>query len=377
MSLETNELLDKIIYLRDKLGMQWKEIAEELNKSLGLDYTLSKYKSQYLRWVAKTSPLVAFDDNYIEKRKEAEKSRDILTQANAYIRRLSREDSIKEIAKSCAESMSNKKLLPVYFDPEIKHGDRKAILCISDWHYGMEFTNYWNTFNTEIAKKRIVELRDRVIELCMRNHVSNLLVINLSDLIAGRIHSQIRYQSRIDVITQTIEVSEILAEFLTDLSKYVKVDYHDTLDNHSRLEPNKSDSLNLESLVRITTWYLRERLSNTNITIHENLFGENIASFSVLGHKVCAVHGHHDKPDSIIKNLTLMTQEHWDLILTAHRHHFSSDETNECLVVSNGSLMGTDDYAVNLRLSSKPSQNLIIVSDDNPAEAIYRIVLSD
>ena len=65
------------------------------------------------------------------------------------------------------------------------------------------------------------------------------------------------------------------------------------------------------------------------------------------------------------------------ILLTAHRHHFSADESNECLVVSNGSLMGTDSYAANLRLSSKPTQNLIIVSEDNVAQSIYRIIVEE
>ena len=37
--------------------------------------------------------------------------------------------------------------------------------------------------------------------------------------------------------------------------------------------------------------------------------------------------------------------------------------------------MGTDDYAQQLRLSSKPSQNLIIVSKENPVECVYKINL--
>jgi hypothetical protein len=273
--------------------------------------------------------------------------------------------------------MSSKKLLPIYFEEDTNDGDKKAILCISDWHYGIEFRNYWNTYDTTIAKERIAELCRKTIEYCSRNNVNQLYVVNLADLIAGRIHAQIRYQSRIDVITQTIEISEILAEFLTSLSKYFKIEYRDCLDNHSRLEPNKKEAMDLESLARITTWYLKERLKNTDITIHDNFFGEDIVSFNVFDHKICAVHGDKDRPESVIKNLTLMTQEHWDLILTAHRHHFSADETNECLVISNGSLMGTDSYAANLRLSSKPTQNLIIVSKDCVAECIYRIELGE
>lgn len=380
-NIETQNLLDMIKHLRDDMHYPWRDIADVINEEFGYSFSLSKYKSQYSRAKLKEEEQDDEEDQilaYIDQQKEKVKGRDILNQTNAYIRRLSREDTIKEIALECAKEMSSKKLLPVYFESDCESkGENKAILCISDWHYGIEFSNYWNTFNPEIAKQRIAKLCDKTIEYGLKNGVNQLFVVNLSDLIAGRIHAQIRYQSRVDVITQTIEISEILAEFLTNLSKYFKVEYRDCLDNHSRLEPNKGDSLDLESLVRITTWYLKERLKNTDIGVHENLFGEDIASFKVFEHKICAVHGHKDRPDNVIKNLTLMTQEHWDLILTAHRHHFSADESNECLVISNGSLMGTDTYAANLRLSSKPTQNLIIVSRDNVAESIYRIIVEE
>ena len=71
-----------------------------------------------------------------------------------------------------------------------------------------------------------------------------------------------------------------------------------------------------------------------------------------------------------------MTHKHYDLVVTAHLHHFSADERHETVVVSNGSLMGVDTYAKNLRLTSKSSQNLIIVTDYSPCACIYRIVLN-
>jgi hypothetical protein len=39
-------------------------------------------------------------------------------------------------------------------------------------------------------------------------------------------------------------------------------------------------------------------------------------------------------------------------------------------------MMGTDEYAENLRLASIPSQNLFILSEDNPTKAIYKINLN-
>ena len=37
--------------------------------------------------------------------------------------------------------------------------------------------------------------------------------------------------------------------------------------------------------------------------------------------------------------------------------------------------MGTDNYAESLRLDSAPSQNIIIVTEDNVAETIHRVIL--
>ena len=100
-------------------------------------------------------------------------------------------------------------------------------------------------------------------------------------------------------------------------------------------------------------------------------------TFKVLDGKYCVggVHGHKDRPGKVVENLTLMTKIKFDLILSAHFHHFSADEKNETLVVSNGSLMGVDKYAMDLRLTSKPTQNIMLVDDKSVLADIHRVVL--
>lgn len=322
------------------------------------------------------------EDVLVEYQKERIKVSDINTQNRAYIRRLAREDSIKEIAAQAAKEIGSKKMLAEPNVFTVSESTNEAILTLSDWHFGIEVNNYWNTFNPEICKERVAKLRDEVIAFCNQYDIVQLHIVNLSDLIAGRIHSTIRFESRCDVITQTIEVSEILAEFISDIASNdgPSIHYYDCLDNHSRLEPIKSDSLDLESLVRIVPWYLKERFRNLSIPVmfHTNEFSDDIITFSVLNGKytVAGVHGHKDKPGKVIDNLTMMTKHHYDLVLTAHLHHFSCDEKNETLVVSNGSLMGTDSYAKDLRLSSKASQNIILVTEKSVADYIHRIVLN-
>lgn len=298
-------------------------------------------------------------------------------QANAYYRRMSREDTIKEIASDYAEIMNKEKVLDTYtYKEPLNVFGNAGLLCISDWHYGLECNNHFNVYNPKVFKERLAILQKRVVDICIEQRVNTLYIMNLGDLISGRIHLTLRLESRLDVITQTMDIAEILAEFLTNLSKYFNIEYFDCVDNHSRLEPNKKESLELETLVRIIPWFLKSRLTgNDSIHINSNDFSDDLIKTSINGFNVAGVHGHKDSQQKIIDNLTHMIKEPLDLIVSAHFHHFSADENSMCLRISNGSLMGTDTHAMDLRLTSKPSQNLIIVSKDNVMEALYRITL--
>ena len=195
-------------------------------------------------------------------------------------------------------------------------------------------------------------------------------------MISGRIHLPLRINNRIDTVQQTIEISEVLAEFLTILSQYTHVNYISVSDNHSRVEPNKKESLNTESFARIIDWFLQERLSNNkNVDFIENNFSEDFAIFSVFDHSVVAVHGDKDPQRGIVDRLNSYMQGHIDLLISAHRHHFTADENNFTEFYCNGSLIGQDQYSADLRLNSKPSQLLFICTPENFSEIIYKIKL--
>lgn len=311
-------------------------------------------------------------------RKERIKLSDERSQERAYVRRLAREETLQEIAEHYAETMNKNLRLPIpaYTYKQYEDEPREGILLLSDWHYGFDFKNPKNEFNSDICKNRVLKLVTETCNKIDRFGISKLHVLNLSDLIAGRIHLTIRLASREDTITQIMEVSEILAEALNQLSIHCPIEYHQVNDNHSRIEPNKNDSLELETLCRITPWFLKNRLiSNSNIKIYDTEYSPDIAIFNVLGHKIAAVHGDKDKPTNIVTNLSRLTNDYFELICAAHNHHFSSTEENDTMVIFNGSLMGTDDYAFSLRLHSTPSQTLIIVTPENITDDICRIPL--
>lgn len=403
------EFCERIFKLKFVTDLTWKDVAEIINRELDQNLSEDAYRKRanklnisaleeetynQLSWEDIThdseSPVLSNVDYYDieldEVIKEKIKLKDERNQINSLVRRITREETLKEMVRDSISLIDNKfRLNPPKPDSLHKLNEkyindyRHAILQLSDIHYGMNIDNYWNKYNPEICKSRLEQLRDKVIVNCHKNSVSKLYIANLGDLISGRIHTQLRINSRMDVVTQTQQISELLAEFIADLSHYIpEIEYYDCLDNHSRIEPIKENSLNLESLSRFTAWYLKERLKEfDNVTIFDNnKFAPDIINFDVLGHKVIAVHGDKDKPSQIIQNLSLMTHEHYDLVLTSHRHHFSADEVNQTLLLSNGSIMGMDEYAEKLRLNAYPSQNLIIVSKENIMDTFYRIVLN-
>ena len=372
----------RICALKEIKHLYWDEIAQIINRTLDQNYTESRYRKMYSAYTKGKADAVKEEEipeisEYMQQKIELQKERikisDERVQTNAYIRQLAREETIKEIASKCAQEMNSKKLLEVPKELYIS-GKNAAILQLSDIHYGLVVDNYWNKYNPDIAKNKISQLRDKVIQYCKFNDVSDLYITELGDAIAGRIHETIKYQSRFDVITQIMQISEIIAEMITDLSKHFKIHYYCCLDNHSRLEPNKKAALDLESLARIIPWYLKERVG-AFIEINDNKYGEDIITFKCKGFNIAGCHGDKDSPIKVVDNLSMMTRENFDMVLTAHLHHFSADEKNQILVISNPSILSTDDYSKNLRLSSKSAQNLIIVSDENVMECLYRIVL--
>lgn len=374
------EYIMRLCGMKDTLDLTWVDIADILNSELNENFSERTYRRRYSDLMSKNMDVI--DDEFndmVEMKKERIKLQDEISQFNNLVRLQAREEQMQETAIEAAKEVAKIKFLDI---PKKKHYSPKEIktgtLAIGDWHYGADVDVYYNKYNPEICRKRVQQLALRCIDIVEKEKLTTLHVINLGDMISGNIHLPLRINNRVDVVTQTIEVSELIAEFLTFLSEFVNIEYFSVSDNHSRITPKKKESLQVEAFSRIIDWYLQERLEdNNNINFHENIFGDDICSFMLYEHNIVAVHGDKDKTNKVITNLNMFTQEHIDLIFTAHLHHFSADESNESIRLCNGSLMGSDDYSSNLRLNSKPSQLLVISTEQNVADCIYKIDILD
>lgn len=257
---------------------------------------------------------------------------------------------------------------------------REALLCFSDWHYGMTTDNVWNTYNVEICKERIKKTVIYTIEFLKRNEIEFLHVINLGDSCHGAIHSGCRIESEEKTCDQIMHVAEIIAESLNELSKYVNhVTYYSCYGNHLRTIQDKNESIESDNMEKLIPWWLEQRLSNNSkINIEYSEYKE-FTLISILGYNVCCVHGNLDN----FKNLgitmnSLFTKKFGrtiDMTISGDKHHLEEFEQFGIDSVLIRSLCGADEYASNKRLYSRAGQTLIIFNNEYGRESTYHIPL--
>lgn len=253
---------------------------------------------------------------------------------------------------------------------KLKHQEcfNEAVLMLSDWHIGVDCSNYWNTYNLDIAKKRIEKLTRDTINYCKINKVGKLNVLNMGDLIHGIIHVTSRIEQNFDVATQIIKAGELLAQMLNELyvafNGEVEITYRSVIDNHARMVANMKESIDEESFCRIIDWYIIERLKNTGIIFINDNIDLGLGLFTLgNGSKVVFVHGHQDGVNKSLQHFMGATREFIDYILMGHEHSEKSKVYQNTRVICNGSVVGVEQYAVSQRLFNRPSQKLLIFNN--------------
>ena len=254
----------------------------------------------------------------------------------------------------------------------------EAVLVFSDWHYGMVADNVFNKYNTKICAERVEHVVHQAVNRMLLHHCSKLHIVILGDVMHGAIHTSARVASEELAADQLMQVSEILAQAIEYLSKFVEHTLvYTTYGNHARTIQNKKDSIHRDNMERIVPWWLRQRLKGldgiTIVSEEENEF----LFIEACGHQFVAAHGDMDSVKSSPRLLATLFQKKYGMdieyVLLGDKHHRESfDEVGICAMIC-GSLCGTDDYANSKRLYSQPEQLLLIVTKDDGVDAEYRI----
>lgn len=319
--------------------------------------------------------LSALDAKKIELQMERQKFYDQRNAFNRLIRERSRQEELNEILVEAVRSGNLPQLHYERFD--IAPSDNDLLVSLNDIHYGANVSNFWNTYNSDVCREMMCRYLDRIISIGETHRSENCVVWANGDEISGNIHQSIAVTNKENVIEQIKGVSELIAEFLAELSRHFNnVTFVSVAGNHSRIEPNKDRALISERLDDLVEWYLGARLQNfENVTIGGGeKIDHTIYLVDIRGQTYCGVHGDFDGSASKVQALQAMAGKPIYAILSGHLHHNKIDEVQGVKTIMAGSFLGMDDYCVQKRIVGRAEQ-MVCVCDENGVRCSYGIPL--
>lgn len=334
----------------------------------------SVFVSEYYKWKESQNDS-SHDDKYLkelenqkrELQKERVKVRDERNELNRVIREEARKESYKEqVIRNILEYQSS----PLLYDESkqftgVLKTDNDLIISCTDIHAGIEIDNYFNKFDENVLKDRFNQYLDKIFEVQSRHGSENVYVI-LSELVSGIIHNELRIENNQNLIEQFLSVTNYISQFLAELSYHFNtVNVYICPGNHSRISPKKEDSLKGENIDHLAIPFLEAKLQNfDNIKFYKNEIEESIAMFTVRNNIVMSSHGDKDSPNNVVQKFTLLFGIRPSLVYLGHRHKNGLTTVYNTKVIESGTLSGTDNYALDLRLHTKPSQTISVVTKD-------------
>lgn len=329
--------------------------------------------------IRSTDRMSELDRKKIELQAERQKFYDQRNAFNKLVRERSRQEELNEIlVKSIQEGDLPR--LDYEFDPYgvVTQSDNDLLVSLNDIHYGATVENYWNTYNSDICREMMCRYLDRIIQIARTHSSQNCIVWANGDEISGNIHKSITVTNKENVIEQIKGVSELIAEFIAELSKhFVTVTFVSVAGNHSRLDPNKDNALVSERLDDLIEWYLAARLQSfENVIIGGGeKVDETMYLIDVRGKTYCGVHGDFDGSANKIQALQTMARKPLYAVLSGHLHHCKMDDVQGIRTIMAGSFLGMDGYCVQKRIYGRPEQ-MVCVCDETGVRCSYNVSLN-
>lgn len=305
-------------------------------------------------------------ESILELRKERRKLQSQRRELNRLINELADMEGLKEMV---LETLSEYPNVPIFQKPLVyTPSNNEGILCLSDIHYGIGVDNEKNIYNPQICIESFEKVYKETVEYTQFYKLKKIHVLLGGDLISGLIHTNLRLQQLEDIISQIKNLSDILVKFLSNLREvnpYTEIVVHLTAGNHGRMMEDKKKSLSSENFEHLIAWHLETLGFNVNQ-------GGDCILFNVAGHKIGALHGHQVAPAKAYSYIVGLKKVIPDAILMSH-YHSDIRIDNGCPVIVNGSMVGTDEYALEGGWYSLPHQKLIIFNENNGEIATHKI----
>lgn len=314
------------------------------------------------------------DAKIFELKKERQRFFDQRNALTKVVRERSRQEELNEIivrAVQCGE-------LPrlEYQQHAVVASDNDLLVSLNDIHYGATISNAWNEYNTNVCRDMMRRYLDKIIAVGKLHNSENCICWMNGDAISGSIHYSIAVTNKENVIEQVMGISELISEFLVELSAHFNtVTFVSVAGNHSRLNPNKDNTLGAERMDDLIEWYVKARLQNfNNVLFDYNKVDSTMYTIDIRGKTYCGIHGDYDGSDAKIQALQTLVGKPVYAVLSGHLHHNKTDTVQGIKTVMAGSFQGMDDFCVQKRIFGKPEQ-MICVCDKDGIVCHYDVAL--
>ena len=376
------------------LDSTWEELVPRLNTELGIDETewrgSSAFRKAY-RWMQRAYDNVFRQNGFIgtrgddldEKKRELEKAKvKLQTEKLEYNRWLREEARDELIAEKIVAAV--RELPPLEVPTPIlgRSGySESAVLCFGDEHYGTEFTIYGlhgeiiNQYSPEIFEDRMYKLLNQTIYIIQKEELKTLYVFNLGDFSDGVLRYSQLMKLRYGVVEGTVRYANFLANWLNELSKYVRVNFQMTFGNHTELRMlgAPKGTFKDENTGMFVREIIKTRLEdNPNFKMTVNPTG--LIFESIQGFNILAIHGEVKNMENAIKDFSNTYNTNIDILIGGHMHHYKAETVGVNRDVINvPSIIGIDDYSISLNKTSNPGASLFIVTGGQGVTLDYKI----
>lgn len=356
--------------------MTWQELADIINKEFRNgedDYRAEcTYRKPIQAAAAYYDEVFSQSDNSCyeqmqEIRNEIAKERYKLQSLKLEQTRDNRISSRFELFYESISKTINKLTPPEIRPREIPDYSKQWVLGIGDLHYGADFKSVNNSYSREECRRRFEALLSYLIQFIHEEKVKSLMIVNVADTIQGILRLSDLQINDVPVVQCVVEVSQLIAEFLNQLSAYCFVEYyHVPSANHSQTRNlgSKASELACEDMEYIIVNYIHDMLGDNGQIYVAKPSGDSILEFGIAGFDCFAMHGHQIKSTTnIIKDMSNLRGRNYSYAFLGHTHSANEIVVGErdkhnIEVLTIPAFIGSDPYADSLMVGGKAMAKL-------------------
>ncbi len=387
------ELIYRVTSDKDKIG-SWQDVADILNGLLGTEYTESKFRKQrqafdrmfsanQYKFIDSNLYTKELDKKLADIRKERIKLQTANIERGRVDRNVSRQEMYYEYVGSTCTSLPLPDFQPLYYNNKI---DVEYLMPLADIHYGAKFKSENNEYSQEIAKERFEYLSGKVIDFIQKHNVTKFHIVSLGDLVQGLLRVSDLKINDSTVVKATVEISRLIALFLSELSTYTNIEYYHTPSaNHSQLRPlgTKASEIADEDLEYLIGNYIKDLCSgNVRISVHLADEGKQYIEIPIMGNEIIAMHGHQLKNiENSIRDLSMLRRSFIDYLVLGHFHSGKEIPSfegccNDTEILVSPSFIGSDPYSDSIMKGSKASVKIYGFSHVFGHTETYKFILN-